>query len=76
MIRRWSPLGEPERLVELLILVAGTDQLAGCRAAREHVFTRWYPGGDRPAHSLAVVTASPAPELIVGVEAAAAAPCR
>jgi 2-iminobutanoate/2-iminopropanoate deaminase len=64
----------PEHLVKLLTLVAGTEHLAGCRAAREEVFARWYPGGDWPAHSLAVVAALATPELTVEIEATAAVP--
>jgi 2-iminobutanoate/2-iminopropanoate deaminase len=64
----------PEHLVKLLTLVAGTEHLAGRRAAREEVFARWNPRGDWPAHSLAVVAALATPELTVEIEATAAVP--
>lgn len=67
---------EPENLVKLMTLIAGTEHLAGCRAAREQVFARWYPGGDWPAHSLAVVAALATPELTVEIEATVAVPRR
>jgi enamine deaminase RidA (YjgF/YER057c/UK114 family) len=66
----------PEHLVKLLTLVSGTEHLEGCRAARTEVFAAWYPGGDWPAHSLAVVAALAAPELTVEIEGIAAVPRR
>ncbi|MFD1542048.1 RidA family protein [Nonomuraea guangzhouensis] len=66
----------PEQLVKLLTLVSGTEHLEGYRAAREDVFASWYPGGDWPAHSLAVVAALAAPELTVEIEGIAAVPRR
>ncbi|MEU0569115.1 RidA family protein [Nonomuraea sp. NPDC005983] len=67
---------EPGHLVKLLTLVAGTEHLDGCRVARTEVFARWYPDGDWPAHSLAVVAALAAPELAVEIEGVAAVPRR
>ncbi|MER6948157.1 RidA family protein [Nonomuraea sp. NPDC000554] len=66
----------PEHLVKLMTLVAGTEHLYGCRAARQEVFGRWYPDGDWPAHSLAVVVALATPELAVEIEAVVAVPRR
>ncbi|MBT2224723.1 RidA family protein [Nonomuraea sp. NEAU-A123] len=66
----------PEQLVKLLTLVSGAEHLEGYRAAREAVFARWYPEGDWPAHSLAVVAALAAPELTVEIEGMAAVPRR
>ncbi|MFG1685418.1 hypothetical protein ACGFNP_35020 [Nonomuraea sp. NPDC049269] len=39
-------------------------------------FARWYPEGNWPAHSLAVVAALAAPELTVEIEGMAAVPRR
>lgn len=62
----------PRDLVKLLTFVAGTNHLPGFYAAREEVFADWYPDGDVPAHSLAVVSALASPELTVEVEAVVA----
>ena len=66
----------PEHLVKLFTMVSGIEHLAGCRAARQEVFARWYPDGDWPAHSLAVVAALAVPELTVEIEGMAAVPRR
>jgi enamine deaminase RidA (YjgF/YER057c/UK114 family) len=65
---------EPGHVVKLLTLVGGTEHLAGYRAAQAEVFARWFPGGDYPAQSLAVVAALAAPEYTVEVEAVAGIP--
>ncbi|MFI7643775.1 RidA family protein [Nonomuraea sp. NPDC049400] len=65
---------EPRHLVKLFTMVAGTEHLPGCRAARTEVFKNWFPEGDWPAHSLIVVSALAAPEIVVEVEAVAAVP--
>jgi 2-iminobutanoate/2-iminopropanoate deaminase len=64
----------PEHLVKLLTLLSSTEHLAGSRAARDDVFATWYPDGDWPAHSLAVVAALATPELTVEIEGTAAIP--
>lgn len=66
--------GEPQHLVKLLTLVSGTEQLAGYRTAQAAVFGRWFPDGDHPAQSLAVVAGLASPEYVVEVEAVAAIP--
>ncbi|WP_131735653.1 RidA family protein [Actinomadura roseirufa] len=66
----------PENLVRLFTMVSGTEHVAGCREARGEFFARWYPDGDWPAHSLAVVAALAAPELVVEIEGTVAVPCR
>jgi enamine deaminase RidA (YjgF/YER057c/UK114 family) len=66
----------PANLVKLLTMVSAREHLAGCRAAREEVFAAWYPDGDWPAHSLAVVDSLAAPELTVEIEGMAAVPRR
>ncbi|MEV1247898.1 hypothetical protein ACIBO2_29500 [Nonomuraea sp. NPDC050022] len=48
----------------------------GCRAARQEVFGRWYPDGDWPAHSLAVVAALATTELAVEIEGMVVVPRR
>ncbi|MEV4365116.1 RidA family protein [Nonomuraea sp. NPDC051941] len=66
----------PQHLVKLFTLVAGVEHVAGCRAARAETFAKWYPDGDWPAHSLAVVTALADPALTVEIEGVAALPRR
>ncbi|CAM03871.1 enamine deaminase RidA (YjgF/YER057c/UK114 family) [Saccharopolyspora erythraea NRRL 2338] len=64
----------PRSVVKLFTLVAGTEHLDGFRSALREVFDDWYPDGDWPAQSLAVVAALATPELAVEVEAVAAVP--
>jgi 2-iminobutanoate/2-iminopropanoate deaminase len=64
----------PEHVVKLLTLVAGTEHLAGYRAAQAEAFARWFPDGDFPAQTLAVVAALAGPDYAVEVEAVAAVP--
>jgi enamine deaminase RidA (YjgF/YER057c/UK114 family) len=64
----------PADLVKLFTLLVGGEQLAGFRTARDEVLDRWYPHGDAPAHSLAIVSALAAPELLVEIEAVVAIP--
>jgi enamine deaminase RidA (YjgF/YER057c/UK114 family) len=66
----------PEHLVKLLTLLSGTEHLAGYRAAQAEVFARWFPDGDWPAQSLAVVAALATSELAVEIEGMAAVPRR
>jgi 2-iminobutanoate/2-iminopropanoate deaminase len=65
---------EPRQVAKLLTFVAGAEHLSGFFAARDDVFARWYPEGDVPAHSLAVVAGLAAPELLVEIEAVVAVP--
>ncbi|SFW83586.1 RidA family protein [Amycolatopsis australiensis] len=62
----------PANLVKLLALVASPDELAGYRTALTDVFAKWFPDGDFPAQTLAVVAGLAAPEYVVEVEAIAA----
>ena len=64
----------PEHLVKLLTLVAGTEHLPGHRAAQAEAFAKWFPDGDFPAQSLAVVAALAGPDYTAEVEAVAAVP--
>jgi 2-iminobutanoate/2-iminopropanoate deaminase len=65
-------LGEgPHTLVKLLTFVAGADHLAGFYRARDALFDEWFPDGDVPAHSLAVVAALAQPHLLVEIEGVA-----
>ena len=64
----------PEHLVKLLTLVAGTEHLDGYRAAQAEAFATWFPDGDFPAQTLAVVAGLARPEYAVEVEAIAAVP--
>lgn len=58
----------PAHLVRLLSFVAGVDALPGYYAARDEVYARWFPVGEYPGHSLAVVAALAAPGLAVELE--------
>ncbi|WP_372664830.1 RidA family protein [Amycolatopsis kentuckyensis] len=64
----------PSHLVKLLTLVAGTEHLDGYRAAQAEAFAGWFPDGDYPAQTLAVVAGLARPEYVVEVEAVAAVP--
>ncbi|MFD9896458.1 RidA family protein [Amycolatopsis sp. NPDC059027] len=64
----------PRQLVKVFSMVASTEHLPGYRAAMREVFSRWFPDGDWPTHSMIVVAALAKPELLVEVEALAAVP--
>ncbi|MYW90089.1 RidA family protein [Amycolatopsis rubida] len=64
----------PEHLVKVFSMVAGTEHLAGFRAASGDVLSRWFPESDWPPQSLIVVSALAKPELAVEIEAMAAVP--
>lgn len=64
----------PEHLVKLTTLLAGTEHLAGYRAAQAEAFGKWFPDGDFPAQTLAVVAALAGPDYVAEVEAVAAVP--
>ncbi len=64
----------PSAIVKPLTFVAGEQHLAGFYAARNETFGAWYPDGDVPAHSLAVVAALADPALAVEIEAVLAVP--
>ena len=54
--------------------MASTEHLAGYRAAQAEAFAKWFPDGDFPAQTLAVVAALAGPDYAVEVEAIAAVP--
>jgi 2-iminobutanoate/2-iminopropanoate deaminase len=64
----------PGQIAKILTFVAGAEHLPGFFAGRDEVFARWYPDGDVPAHSLAVVAGLAAPGLLVEIEAVVAVP--
>jgi 2-iminobutanoate/2-iminopropanoate deaminase len=64
----------PVDLVRLLSFVSGTESLPGYYQARDETYARWFPTGDFPGHSLAVVAALANPSLFVELEGWAAIP--
>jgi 2-iminobutanoate/2-iminopropanoate deaminase len=58
----------PDQLVKLLTFVVGPTDLSGFRAARDEVYAAWFPGGDWPAHSLALVAGLAQPGLLIEME--------
>jgi len=66
----------PGNLVKLFTLVAGTEHLPGLRAALGEALGKWFPDGDVPPNTLAVVAGLARPELVVEIEAMAAVPAR
>lgn len=64
----------PRHLVKLVTLLAGVEHLPGYRAAQAEAFAKWFPDGDFPAQTLAVVAALAAPGYTAEVEAVAAVP--
>lgn len=65
----------PAYIAKLMTFVVSADSLPGFRTARDEVFADWYPDGEVPAHSLAVVAGLAAPELLIEIEAVVAVPC-
>mgnify|MGYP001073571816 FL=1 len=66
----------PANLVKLFTLVAGREHLPGLRAALRDTLGRWFPDGDVPPNTLAVVAGLATPEIVVEIEAMAAVPRR
>ncbi|MEU8267266.1 RidA family protein [Sphaerisporangium sp. NPDC049002] len=66
----------PENLVRLFTMVTGSEHLEGSRRARHEAFARWYPDGDYPTNSIAVLDALSTRELNVQIEGLAAIPAR
>ncbi|MEV5411014.1 RidA family protein [Thermopolyspora sp. NPDC052614] len=66
----------PANLVKLFTLVAGAEHLPGLRAALGDVLARWFPDGDVPPNTLAIVAGLATPEIVVEIEATAAVPTR
>jgi len=62
----------PDAIVKLVTFVAGERHLPGFYSARDETFDAWFPQGDVPAHSLAVVAALADPALTVEIEAVVA----
>ena len=62
----------PADLIRLLSFVNGVTSLPGYYRARDEIYAEWFPGGDYPGHSLAVVAALAGPSLLVEVEGWAA----
>lgn len=66
----------PADLVRLLTFVSGTESIPGFVAGRDRVFAEWFPEGDYPGHSLAVVAALIKPEIHIELEGWAAVDAR
>jgi 2-iminobutanoate/2-iminopropanoate deaminase len=64
----------PTNLVKMLTFITGTEHLPGFYEARNEAFAAWFPDGVVPGHSLAVVSALAAPDLVVELEAIVAVP--
>jgi 2-iminobutanoate/2-iminopropanoate deaminase len=60
----------PAKLVNLRSFVVGPCDLTGFRRVRDEVYGRWFPGGDRPAHTLAFVSGLARPDLLIEMEGA------
>jgi len=61
----------PAAIIKLLTLVVGSQNVREVLDTRDEIFDAWYPNGDVPAHSLAVVEGLAAPELLVEIESVA-----
>lgn len=66
----------PANLVKLSTLVAGPEHLPGLRAALRDTLATWFPTGDAPPNTLAIVAGLATPALTVEIEAMAAVPIR
>jgi enamine deaminase RidA (YjgF/YER057c/UK114 family) len=56
--------------VNLRSFVAGSCDLTGFRRVRDEVYERRFPGGGRPTHALAFVSALARPDLLMEMEGA------
>lgn len=60
--------GTPESVVRLMSFLVGPDNMPEYSRGRNEIYGQWYPGGDIPGHSLAIVSALAKPELLIEIE--------
>lgn len=65
---------KPADVVDMKTYLVGEESLGPWRAARQEVFAEHYPDGLYPPHTLLIVSALAAPELMVEVSATARMP--
>lgn len=60
--------GTPESVVRLMSLLVGPENMPEYSRGRNEIYGLWYPDGDVPGHSLAIVSALAKPELLIEIE--------
>ncbi|WP_162231094.1 RidA family protein [Leucobacter musarum] len=68
--------GTPQSIVRLMSFVVGAERMPEYAAARNAIFAEWFPSGDLPGHSLAIVAGLAQPHLLVEIEGWVALPAR
>nr|WP_249290825.1 RidA family protein [Leucobacter manosquensis] len=66
--------GTPASIVRLMTFLVGPENMPAYASARNAVLKRWFPEGDVPGHSLAIVAALAQPHLLVEIEGWIAVP--
>lgn len=60
--------GTPQSIVRLMTFLVGHEHMAAYAQARNAILDEWFPAGDVPGHSLAIVSALAQPQLLVEIE--------
>ncbi|TDP93344.1 enamine deaminase RidA (YjgF/YER057c/UK114 family) [Leucobacter luti] len=60
--------GTPQSIVRLMTFLVGQENMAAYAEARNEILSEWFPAGDLPGHSLAIVSALAQPQLLVEIE--------
>ena len=68
--------GTPRSMVRLMSFVVGAERVPAYAAVRNEIFAEWFPDGDLPGHSLAVIAGLAQPHLLVEIEGWIALPRR
>lgn len=68
--------GTSRSIVRLASFLVGHEHLPEYVAARNAIFAEWFPGGDLPGHSLAIVAGLAQSHLLIEIEGWIALPAR
>ncbi|RGE19145.1 RidA family protein [Leucobacter sp. wl10] len=68
--------GTPQSIVRCMTFLVGAEHMPEYAAARNAIFAEWFPAGDLPGHSLAIVAGLARPQLLVEIEGWIALPAR
>lgn len=60
--------GTPKSVVRLMSFLVGPENMPEYSRGRNEIYDQWYPDGDIPGHSLAIVSALAKPELLIEIE--------
>jgi len=58
----------PAHLIRLMTFIVGRDNLAEFNTVRDQVYSDWFPDGDYPANTVALVAGLAAPPMLIEIE--------